>query len=289
MRGASAESLAALTDELGPSSGFLPKVARWAAKVTGGSDTPDGEPAAERMAEDFFGVSDVLRREKTLRRTLTDGSLPAEAKAGLVRQIFGGALSRSALEVVEAAVARKWTEPRDLADAMEHLGVVTAVRGAEQRDEAEALENELFAFERIVADNPGLRDALSDPVRSVADKRTLIEALLGGRATQATIQLAGQAVSGSHRTVALAIEAYRRIAAEHRDRLIATVVAAHELVGDDARRLSEVLERQYGRPVHLDVLVDPDVIGGLRVQIGDDVIDGTVVSRLDEARRRLAG
>ena len=289
MRGASAESLAALTDELGPSSGFLSKVAGWAAKVTGGGDAPAGELDAERTAEDFFGVADVLRREKTLRRTLTDASLPAEAKSGLVRQIFGSALSRPALEVVEAAVARKWTEPRDLADAMEHLGVVSAVRGAEQREEAEALESELFAFERIVADSPELRDALSDPVRSNADKRGLIEALLGGRATTATIQLAVQAVSGSHRTVALAIEDYRHIAAEHRDRLIATVVAAHDLAEDAARRLSDVRARQYGRPVHVDVRVDPDVIGGLRVQIGDDVIDGTVVSRLDDARRRLAG
>jgi F-type H+-transporting ATPase subunit delta len=50
-----------------------------------------------------------------------------------------------------------------------------------------------------------------------------------------------------------------------------------------------VLARQYDRPVHLNVVVDPDVIGGIRVEIGDDVIDGTVVSRLDDARRRLAG
>ena len=53
--------------------------------------------------------------------------------------------------------------------------------------------------------------------------------------------------------------------------------------------MSGVLARQYDRPVHLNVVVDPEVIGGIRVEIGDDVIDGTVSSRLDEARRRLAG
>jgi F-type H+-transporting ATPase subunit delta len=41
--------------------------------------------------------------------------------------------------------------------------------------------------------------------------------------------------------------------------------------------------------VHPNVVVDPEVIGGVRVEIGDDIIDGTVVSRLDDARRRLAG
>ncbi len=41
--------------------------------------------------------------------------------------------------------------------------------------------------------------------------------------------------------------------------------------------------------MHLNLVVDPTIIGGMRVEIGDDVIDGTVSSKLDEARRRLAG
>ena len=94
---------------------------------------------------------------------------------------------------------------------------------------------------------------------------------------------------GKHRTVVAAVEEYQRIAAAHRNRLVATVRVARELSDQDAQRLSGVLARQYDRPVHLNVVVDPEVIGGIRVEIGDDVIDGTVSSRLDEARRRLAG
>jgi F-type H+-transporting ATPase subunit delta len=269
MRGASAESIAALSDEL-------------AAAVDGGAD-------ADRLADDLFGVADVLRREPALRRTVTDASLPAAAKAELVRQIFGEALSSASLELVASAVGRRWTVPRDLADALEQLGVVAVVRGAEQRGEADLLEDELFGFGRLVADNPELRDALSDPARSVADKQALVRGLLDGRTTVATVRLAQQAVAGTHRTVPLALEAYQKIAADHRKRLVATVRAARELADDHSRRLAETLEGQYDRPVHLNVMIDPDVIGGIRVEIGDEVIDGTVSSRLDDARRRLAG
>ena len=70
---------------------------------------------------------------------------------------------------------------------------------------------------------------------------------------------------------------------------VATVRVAAPAVRGRAPRLAAALTRQYGREVHLNVVVDPELIGGIRVEIGDDVIDGTVVNRLDEARRRLAG
>jgi F-type H+-transporting ATPase subunit delta len=291
MRGASAESLAALTDELGPAKGLVPTIKEWASKlpgVSGHAEEDDGSLDA-RMADDLFGVADVLRREPSLRRTVTDVSVPAEAKARLARQVFERALASESMDLVASAVSRRWAASRDLADSLEYLGVVCVLRSAEKRGEADALEDELFGFGRIVADNPDLRDALSDPARSTEDKRRLIADLLEGRATAATIRLAQESVAGTHRTVALAVEAYQKIVAEHRNRLVATVRVARELSEQDAARLANALERQYGRPVHLNVMIDPGVIGGIRVEIGDDVIDGTVSSRLDDARRQLAG
>jgi F-type H+-transporting ATPase subunit delta len=269
MRGASADSLATLADAL--------------------KDAVDGGADAARMAGDLFGVADILRREPGLRRVATDVSVTAGAKSELVRQIFGDSLDPASLDLVAAAAGRRWAATRDLADALEQLGVVAVVRSAEQSGQADALEDELFGFERLVTENPELRDALSDPARSVEDKRTLLRGLLEGKATPATLLLAEQAVAGSHRTVAVALEEYQKVAAAHRNRLVATVRVARELGEQDAQRLAGVLARQYDRPVHLNVVVDPEVVGGIRVEIGDDVIDGTVASRLDDARRRLAG
>jgi F-type H+-transporting ATPase subunit delta len=269
MRGASADSLATLIDAL-------------EASVATGAD-------AGRIADDLFGVAAVLRREPALRRVATDVSVAPEAKGNLIRGILGDRLDSASSELVARAVTLRWAATTDLGYALEHVGVVAAVKAAEQAGEADALEDELFGFERLLSENPQLRDALSDPARSEADKRRLLEDLLGGRATASLSRLAAQAVSGSHRTVAVAVEEYQKIAAAHRNRLVATVLVARDLSEADRQRLHEVLAEQYHRPVHLNVVVDPEVIGGMKVEIGDDVIDGTVASRLDDARRRLAG
>lgn len=267
LRGASAEALAALTADLDQHVG-------------------SGDQAA-RLADDLFSVATTLRAEGALRRFATDGSIPTEAKQGLVAEVFGGKVGDGALAVLTAAVGRRWTATRDLADALEHLSVVTLVKAA--GSESGRLADELFAWAQAVSAHPELRDALSDPARSTDDKAALIGSLLAGKTLPSTATLATQALSGSYRTVSAALASYQRTAAEVHGEGVATVRSARELSESEARRLADVLATQYGRPVHLNTVVDPDVIGGIRVEIGDDVIDGTVVSRLDDARRRLAG
>ena len=98
-----------------------------------------------------------------------------------------------------------------------------------------------------------------------------------------------QAIVGGHRTVGVALEEYQKVAAAAHDRRVATVWVANELTDADRERLQAALSRQYGHQVHLNVIVEPELLGGMRVEIGDDVIDGTVRGRLEDARRRLAG
>jgi F-type H+-transporting ATPase subunit delta len=184
-------------------------------------------------------------------------------------------------------VGRRWTATRDLPDALEHLSVVASVSSV--GSESGRLADELFAWAQTVKDNPELRDALSDPARSADDKATLVGGLLSGKALPATVTLATQALSGSYRTVSAALAAYQKVAADVHGESVATVRVARELTEAETSRLAGVLAAQYGRPVHLNLLVDPGVLGGIRVEIGDDVIDGTVASRLDDARRRLVG
>ena len=141
----------------------------------------------------------------------------------------------------------------------------------------------------MVNDNSDLRNALSDRARSAADKAALVDTLLDGKALPATILLVKHALSGSARSIAVALEEYEKVAADVHDRDVATVRVARPLGDSETQRLSAALSEQYGRPVHLNVVVDPDVIGGIKVEIGGDVIDGTISSRLDAARRKLAG
>jgi F-type H+-transporting ATPase subunit delta len=267
MRGASADALAELTSQL-------------ESTLRGGGD-------ASRIGDDLFTVASVLRSEAALRRVATDPSIDASGKAGLVTEIFGGKVDPGTLDLLASAVARRWTVTRDLADALEHLGEVAVVRSA--GDDSGRLADELFAYGQAVNDNPTLRDALSDPSRSQDDKAALVRSLLDGKALPATVALARQALAGTYRTVAAALAAYQQVAATVHGQRVATVRVAHPLSDADRQRLSDALSRQYDRQIHLNVVVDPEVLGGIKVEVGDDVIDGTVANRLDEARRKLAG
>lgn len=267
-RGASADAVATLTGEL-------------EASVSGSPES------ASRVAEDLFEVAQTLRAEGALRRFATDASVPTEAKTGLVGEVLGGKVDDASLALVRSAVSRRWTGSRDLADALEHLSVIATVRSAS--GDSARLADELFAVAQTVKDNPELRDGLSDPARSVADKARLVDDLLAGKALPATVVLVKQSLHGTYRTVGVALGEYQKVAASVAGENVATVRVARALSEADERRLADVLSSQYGRPVHLNTIVDPDVLGGIRVEIGDDVIDGTVSSRLDDARRLLAG
>ena len=268
MRGSSAEALAALTEEL---------VAR----------ADEGDP--RRLADDVFAVAGLLRQAPTLRRVATDVSVPSRAKADVLRGLVQEHIDPTSMGLLESSVAMRWSATRDLADALDQLAVIAVVKEAERQGHADALEDELFEFARIVEENPELRDALSDRTRAIEDKRQLVHTLLEGKATPSTVRLVGRALTGTYRTVGQALEAFRKITAEHRNRLVAVVRVAGQLDDRAVQRLESALTAQYGRPVHVNVRRDPHVIGGLKVEIGDAVIDGTVVTRLDEARRRLAG
>lgn len=240
-----------------------------------------------RVGQDLFGTADLFRAEPGLRRVATDVSVRAEAKADLLRGVLAGKVSPEALDVVAAAVSQRWTSGRDLSDTLEQLGVVATVRST--GSDAGRLEDEVFAVGQLVQANHGLRDALSDPARSRSDKAALVQGLLGDKVLPATVALVQQSLSGSHRTVAVALAAYQKVAAEVRGEGVATVRVARPLAEAERERLAGALARNYGRDVHLNVIIDPEVIGGIRVEIGDEVIDGTVASRLDDAGRRLAG
>jgi F-type H+-transporting ATPase subunit delta len=271
LRGASAEALAALTERLDDAIGSGRSASRRAAE----------------LGEELFTVSRLMRSEAALRRFATDGSLAVEAKKGMVQQVFKGRVGNDTLDLLDDAVGRRWTLSRDLADVLERLSEIAVVRSAGAR--AGQVTDELFELSGIIDDNPDLRSALSDPARSVDDKAALVDSLLDGKALPATVTLAKQALAGTYRTVTNALEAYREVAAQTQGEVVATVVVARPLAAADQRRLTEILGRQYHTTVHLNVVVDPEVLGGVRVEIGDEVIDGTIASRLDDARRQLAG
>lgn len=242
------------------------------------------------LADELFAIADLLDREHGLRRALSDPAKPAEQKAQTVRALLSGKVSDPATATAEAAVSAKWSRAGDLSDVLERLGVVAAVGEAEAQGKLDDVEDELFRFGRIIAGNPELRRALTDTAAPEDGKRQLLRDLLDGKVAPTTLRLVTQLVLHPRgRSLESGLEEYGQLVAQQRQRLVAVVRSAVELSEEQKRRLAAWLKSSYGRDVHLNVEVDPRVLGGFSVRIGDEIIDTTIVGRIEEVRRRLAG
>ncbi|WP_310962665.1 F0F1 ATP synthase subunit delta [Nocardioides terrisoli] len=248
----------------------------------------DGADAA-RMAENMFTAVAVFRSNPSFRRAATDPTAEFENRSAMLREVFGKHFEPAATEVLATAGGSRWASSVDMVDSLERLGVIAVARAADSAGEADRLEGEMFTFDNVISENPALRQALTDRTRSVEDKQALLRSLLASKACSGTVRLAEQAVVGNYPTVRHAFADYARLVTEARGRLLARVVVAQPLSEDAQLRLVDVLSRQYDKPVHLNIVIDPETIGGIQVEIGDEVIDGTVASRLSDAQRRLAG
>jgi F-type H+-transporting ATPase subunit delta len=242
------------------------------------------------IADDLSAVAVAFGKDASLRRMLTDPARPAALRADIVTSLLAGKISADAAALVAGMVRSRWSAPRDLADAVADLAVRADLAVAERDGKLDDVEDELFRLSRLLDSNGDLALALADG-RVPADKRVaLIDGLLSGKVDPTTYRLAGRLVANPRgRSISAGLTEIGKEAAALRQRLIAYVTAALPITEQQRDRLAAVLKRMYGQQVHLNVDLDPAVLGGLSVRVGDEVIDGTVATRLARAQRQLAG
>jgi F-type H+-transporting ATPase subunit delta len=250
----------------------------------------DGADAAGLAADgqSILSFAGLLGRERTLRQTLADPAMAAGAKRSLLQRLLEGRVGTGAFDLIVETADQRWSTDRDMVDAMDEAGASLLLMSAEKDGRLDRVEEEIFRFGRIIDSTPDLQMALTNPAVDEHSKSAIVSQLLDGKADPLTVLLLQTATTELHgRPVQTAVADVSALAAQRRGRVVAEVRTATPLSDEQAARLTAALGRIHHREVQLNVTVDPSIVGGLEVRVGDEVIDGTLSTRIEAARRRL--
>lgn len=250
-----------------------------------------GDPNAMRVAEDFFGLSDIVRADSRLRRSLTDPARSTEDKRALATTAFGAKVQPATLEVLGDLVDSHWADPMDLHDAAEVLGIVATMEDARRNDALARMGEELFGLMDLIGAQRELRMRLSDMGPGSAHERAeLAQRLFEPRLSAWTMRLLRRAVARtSHGRLIATLRRYAERVAALQDRVLVSVESAAEMTPAQSERLGRILARRLGREVSLTVSVVPGLIGGFRLRTGTTALDSSVQTQVDHLRRAIVG
>lgn len=237
---------------------------------------------SKTVGSDLLAAAAQLDLAPALVGALADSSLADEAKSGLVGRVFGS-LSDGARSVLTAAVTQHWSNSSELVDGVEELGIrAQAIANAE-------LAEELLAATAVIDGSHELELELGNKLGDPKAKVALAEKIFSGKLSESAFSAVAYFIAHPRgRRVSAALRKSARTAADQGGSELATVTVATPLTEAQQQRLASLLEQSAGRQVKVTTVVDPDLIGGVRIQIADDVIDGSVRARLDDLRQRLA-
>ncbi|WP_105567716.1 F0F1 ATP synthase subunit delta [Microbacterium halophytorum] len=235
-------------------------------------------------ARDLFAAARTTAGSSHLGGALADPAASPEARKALVAAVFGQ-LGATARAVVEAAALQRWSSTSDLVDGLEEL----AIRAAASSEPSADVARELFDVSRVVSQNAELELTLGGTLGDPAGKAALIEKLIDGQASAASTLIVAELVRSLRgRRVRSVLREAISIVAAQAGRTVATVTVAAPLNAVQAERLAATLSKIYGGDIALNQVVDAGVVGGIRVQVADDIIDGSISTRLTDLRHKLA-
>ncbi|MGE2717659.1 F0F1 ATP synthase subunit B/delta [Mycolicibacterium litorale] len=240
------------------------------------------------LGDDLAAVAKLLKAEPVLSKHFGEPTEDGAPKANLAEAVLSGKISDTALEIVKTAVAQRWSEESDLEFAVRHVARLALLVRAERNDETSEVEDQLFRFSRILDSQSRLSALLSDYTTPIDGRLGLLDRLLENQAGATTRALLAQTVELLRGERAdEAVRELAELAVARRGEVVAHVTAAAELSDEQRNRLTEVLGRIYGRPASVQLHIDPDMLGGLTIAVGDEVIDGSLASRLASAETQL--
>jgi F-type H+-transporting ATPase subunit delta len=247
------------------------------------------DAALTTVADEVASVAALLAANPVLRKHLSENSESAEPKLALVDSLFAGKVSDATIKVVKEAVSAKWSTAADFSTALERLSRLALLTVVDRGGKIAEVEDELFRLGRLLIAEPELTRLLSDHHTPVEGRIALVDNVIGDKVTDHTKALVANAVRLQHglTPIDVAVGDIAELAAARRGESVAHVIAASELTDAQAERLSAVLGRIYRREMSVQTEIDPQLLGGLKVLVADELIEGDIASRLTKAGESL--
>ena len=250
------------------------------------SDNPVA--TAAQVGTELFLIVDQLDANRSLRVAVADNSLEASQREGIISEVFGDKVAEPTKQIIAAAASQEWSTPREFRAGLVSLGRRALLRGAEQQGQLEQAEEELYQLSTLLESQTELTQLLADRTATTAQKRGLFASVIYGKVTMFTEALALQVIGRPEHNPVDDLAALAALVAELRGKTVARVVTAEGLSSSQRDALASKLENIYGREMAIHSEVDPSLLGGMIIRVGDEEIDGSTRGKLERLRTDLA-
>jgi len=241
------------------------------------------------FAEEVLSIGTAISSSIQLRNILSDPSGENKSKQGALNAVFGKHVSKDALAFAQTVSGLRWSKGSDLVRGFQELGVYAVASIASKNSKLAALEDELFSVRQVIDSDHELQQAFSSRQADLDSKATLIETLTKGKlGAEAALLVKYAVLSIGAQKLSAVLEKIGKQVSEVASRLVATVTVAAPLSSAQLERLDTLLAKSYGQQLNLNVEIDPNILGGVKVQVSGEIIDGSVASRLNQAKLQLA-
>ena len=249
----------------------------------------DSGEDAWRIGNELFTITSALDHNIQLERALTDPSRPVEDKVAVVKTLIGDQAHPLVMEIMSDLVSRRWSRVSDIANAVEDFGVDGMMYYADYTNTTLQVSIELAELHSALLNLPVVRTKLYDATVSSEARVKLLYSLIGDADfTKVTKRLAEHATCNLRnrrylQTIQWLINKFSR----HMGESMVTVTTATPLSKEQVEKLIAIYSAKTGHPVHINSVVDPTVMGGMRIQVGDEATDNTVVAQLQHLQRTV--
>lgn len=258
------------------------------AEVTQACVSRISKPASSAaVAAELFQLYDLLVANVQLRRALEDSAVQPEQKSQLVSSLFGKDYLPATRELLLELSSKHWSSTGSLLQALNEAATTLLLISAQDAGQLGQVHDELQEVAQTIATQPELREIFSVRVPDSERKTDLLSRLFETKVLPTTFSLIQRSALNDTTRFEDRLRNVAQLSSTLNQQMLAKVRVVSEPSEKQLQRLAKALERKYQAPVRLQVQLDPEILGGMYISVGDEVIDGTISGRFEQVKQQL--